>query len=142
MSSGERVRSANGSARPNSRGRPTSNQRPSSRGPTSSNHGSNNNGNNNGNIGNSGNSGNSGSEHRKVVGNYMLGKTIGEGTFGKVQLAVHLPTGEKVNKSYLQSRLLSHSLIIIIVFYFRLPLKFSKKIRSKNQQMSVALIVR
>ena len=33
---------------------------------------------------------------RKVVGQYMLGKTIGEGTFGKVKLAVHLPTGEKV----------------------------------------------
>ena len=26
----------------------------------------------------------------------MLGKAIGEGTFGKVKLAVHLPTGEKV----------------------------------------------
>jgi len=26
----------------------------------------------------------------------MLGKTIGEGTFGKVKLAIHLPTGEKV----------------------------------------------
>jgi serine/threonine protein kinase len=34
---------------------------------------------------------------RKVIGQYMLGKTIGEGTFGKVKLAVHLPTGEKVN---------------------------------------------
>ena len=33
---------------------------------------------------------------RKVVGQYMLGKTIGEGTFGKVKLAIHVPTGEKV----------------------------------------------
>jgi hypothetical protein len=33
---------------------------------------------------------------KKVVGNYLLGKTIGEGTFGKVQLAIHMPTGEKV----------------------------------------------
>ena len=33
---------------------------------------------------------------RKVVGQYMLGKAIGEGTFGKVKLAIHLPTGEKV----------------------------------------------
>jgi serine/threonine protein kinase len=35
-------------------------------------------------------------EERKVIGYYMLGKTIGEGTFGKVKLGVHLPTGEKV----------------------------------------------
>lgn len=27
----------------------------------------------------------------------MIGKTIGEGTFGKVRLAVHIPTGEKVS---------------------------------------------
>ena len=33
---------------------------------------------------------------RKMVGNYILGKTIGEGTFGKVKIAVHIPTGEKV----------------------------------------------
>jgi serine/threonine protein kinase len=26
----------------------------------------------------------------------MLGKTIGEGTFGKVKIAVHAPTGERV----------------------------------------------
>lgn len=36
------------------------------------------------------------SQPRKIVGQYMLGKSIGEGTFGKVKLAVHLPTGEKV----------------------------------------------
>jgi serine/threonine protein kinase len=34
---------------------------------------------------------------RQIVGQYMLGKTIGEGTFGKVKLAVHIPTGEKVD---------------------------------------------
>jgi len=37
-----------------------------------------------------------GPQQRKIVGNYMIGKTIGEGTFGKVKLAVHLPSGEKV----------------------------------------------
>lgn len=35
-------------------------------------------------------------DKRQIVGQYMLGKTIGEGTFGKVKLAAHMPTGEKV----------------------------------------------
>lgn len=38
---------------------------------------------------------------RKVIGQYMLGKTIGEGTFGKVKIAIHLPTGEKVCMRYI-----------------------------------------
>ena len=39
----------------------------------------------------------------KVIGNYLLGiqwislgKNIGQGTFGKVHLAMHMPTNEKV----------------------------------------------
>lgn len=44
----------------------------------------------------------------RTIGNYSLGmsidawvgKTIGEGTFGKVKLGVHLPTGEKVYPKY------------------------------------------
>ena len=39
---------------------------------------------------------NNNSNVQKIVGSYMLGKTIGEGTFGKVKIAVHVPTGEKV----------------------------------------------
>jgi len=31
-----------------------------------------------------------------VIGNYLIEKTIGEGTFGKVKLGIHLPTNEKV----------------------------------------------
>jgi hypothetical protein len=31
---------------------------------------------------------------RPSIGNYVLGKTIGEGTFGKVKLGTHLLTGE------------------------------------------------
>lgn len=31
-----------------------------------------------------------------IVGNYKIEKTIGQGTFGKVKLAVHQLTGEKV----------------------------------------------
>lgn len=32
----------------------------------------------------------------KKVGKYEIGKTIGEGTFGKVKLAVNTETGEKM----------------------------------------------
>ena len=32
----------------------------------------------------------------RQVGNYVLSKTLGEGTFGKVRLGVHTLTGEKV----------------------------------------------
>jgi 5'-AMP-activated protein kinase catalytic alpha subunit len=32
----------------------------------------------------------------KVVGNYNIGKTIGQGTFGKVKLGFHDYTNEKV----------------------------------------------
>ncbi len=39
---------------------------------------------------------NAANQPRKIVGQYMLGKTIGEGTFGKVKIGIHLPTGEKV----------------------------------------------
>lgn len=37
-----------------------------------------------------------GAVQRKQVGNYIVGKAIGEGTFGKVKLGIHIPTGEKV----------------------------------------------
>jgi len=35
----------------------------------------------------------------KRLGYFELGKTIGEGTFGKVVMGVHLPTMEKVQCS-------------------------------------------
>jgi len=37
-----------------------------------------------------------GSRGGRSIGNYLLSKTIGEGTFGKVKLGVHLLTGERV----------------------------------------------
>lgn len=32
----------------------------------------------------------------KVLGDYKIGRTLGEGAFSKVKLAVHLPSQEKV----------------------------------------------
>ena len=34
--------------------------------------------------------------NKKSIGQYILGKTLGEGTFGKVRIATHVLTGEKV----------------------------------------------
>ena len=31
-----------------------------------------------------------------ILGNYRIEKTVGEGTFGKVKIATHIPTQEKV----------------------------------------------
>ena len=45
---------------------------------------------------------------RKIVGHYMLGKSIGQGTFGKVMLGIHLPTGEKVGEKILCNVLIFH----------------------------------
>lgn len=36
--------------------------------------------------------------HTKRVGNYLLGKTIGEGSFAKVKEGVHVLSGEKVSR--------------------------------------------
>ena len=32
----------------------------------------------------------------RMIGHYIIGKNIGEGTFGKVKLGTHILTGEKV----------------------------------------------
>lgn len=46
--------------------------------------------------------------HNKV-GKYILNKTIGQGTFGKVKLAVHSPTSEKVAIKILEKKKLKDS---------------------------------
>eukprot|EP00602_Paraphysomonas_sp_CaronLab_P009122 CAMPEP_0185026182 /NCGR_PEP_ID=MMETSP1103-20130426/10140_1 /TAXON_ID=36769 /ORGANISM="Paraphysomonas bandaiensis, Strain Caron Lab Isolate" /LENGTH=750 /DNA_ID=CAMNT_0027559677 /DNA_START=278 /DNA_END=2529 /DNA_ORIENTATION=+ len=43
-------------------------------------------------------------EVKKRVGNYLLGNTVGEGTFGKVKSAIHIPTGEKVAVKILEKK--------------------------------------
>jgi serine/threonine protein kinase len=35
---------------------------------------------------------------QRSIGHYIIGKNIGEGTFGKVKLGTHILTGEKVSK--------------------------------------------
>jgi len=37
------------------------------------------------------------SSNANAVGHYILGKALGEGTFGKVKLGTHVLTGEKVS---------------------------------------------
>ena len=39
---------------------------------------------------------------RKKIGDFQMGKTVGEGTFGKVHQGIHLPTGEKVGIKVLE----------------------------------------
>ena len=34
---------------------------------------------------------------KEIIGQFILGKTLGQGTFGKVKLGIHTITGEKVN---------------------------------------------
>ena len=38
--------------------------------------------------------------NERKVGQYVLGKSIGEGTFGKVKLGRHITTGEKVTNLF------------------------------------------
>ena len=39
------------------------------------------------------------SRQQNTIGHYVLGKTLGEGTFGKVKLGTHILTNEKVSIS-------------------------------------------
>eukprot|EP00347_Sterkiella_histriomuscorum_P006969 403350750 len=43
-----------------------------------------------------------GDQKTKSIGHYIIGKVIGEGTFGKVKLGTHILTGEKVNYKHFQ----------------------------------------
>ena len=38
---------------------------------------------------------------KTIIGNYVLGRCLGEGTFAKVKMAVHMPTGERVRMTIL-----------------------------------------
>lgn len=47
------------------------------------------------------------SSRTKNIGHYLLGRTIGQGTFGKVKLGTHIPTGEKVAIKILEKEKIS-----------------------------------
>lgn len=68
-------------------------------------------------------------QKRQVVGQYMIGKTIGEGTFGKVKIAIHLPTGEKVAVKMLEKSKIKEPADIRRV---NREIKILKKVRHPN----------
>ena len=49
---------------------------------------------------------------KRIIGDYRIEKTIGEGTFGKVKLGYHIPTEEPVAIKFLKK--LNHPNIIKI----------------------------
>ena len=56
----------------------------------------------------------------KTIGAYMVGKSIGEGTFGKVKMGTHIATGEKVAIKILEkSRIIEVSDEWLLVWWFR-----------------------
>jgi 5'-AMP-activated protein kinase catalytic alpha subunit len=68
-------------------------------------------------------------DRRQIVGQYMIGKTIGEGTFGKVKLAAHMPTGEKVAVKILEKSRIKEAADIRRV---NREIKILKKARHNN----------
>ena len=55
------------------------------------------------------------------LGHYILGKTIGEGTFGKVKLGTHILTGEKVAVKILEKeRIVAPRSTVEVCFYWAL----------------------
>jgi len=45
---------------------------------------------------------------KNILEDYIIGETLGKGTFGKVKLGKHKKTGEKVNKN--KNIIISHNL--------------------------------
>ncbi len=55
---------------------------------------------------------------RENLGHFILGKTLGEGTFGKVKIATHITTGEKVK--YFSKYKINFISIVIHIFLNRI----------------------
>lgn len=78
-------------------------------------------------------------ERRQIVGQYMIGKTIGEGTFGKVKLAAHMPTGEKVNSlfSLYNSIFTSQSPQVAVKILEKSRIKEAADVRRVNREIKI-----
>ena len=66
---------------------------------------------------------------QKIVGNYLLGDVLGEGTFGKVRLAIHFPSGEEVAVKILEKRRMADAADI---GQAKREIKILKKFRHRN----------
>ena len=56
-------------------------------------------------------------EKRKKVGNYVILKTIGEGSFAKVRLGIHLVTEMKVSRM-ITDKLLKKIIVFLVLHLF------------------------
>lgn len=66
---------------------------------------------------------------KNVVGNFSLGKTLGEGTFGEVKLAIHIKTEEKVAAKVLEKKRINS---IADVKRVSREIRILKKVRHDN----------
>jgi serine/threonine protein kinase len=66
---------------------------------------------------------------RKKVGNYELGETLGEGTFGKVRRAIHIETGKAYAIKCLDKQQVEHQNMGV---QLKREIAAMKMIRSKN----------
>jgi serine/threonine protein kinase len=63
----------------------------------------------------------------KVVGNYVLGKKLGRGTFCKVRVATHIQTGCKVKRNILQKQKIQITNICVFQYAIKILKPGSKK---------------
>jgi len=57
-----------------------------------------------------------------TIGHYVLGKALGEGTFGKVKLGTHILTGEKVR--FIRQFYSIYQFKTFIVFYLQFYIQY------------------
>lgn len=83
--------------------------------------------NNNGGGAPASNRGSSFNQRERQVGQFVLSKTMGEGTFGEVKLAVHKPTSERVAaKVCKDAATAQHARIVIAVEILRSEATFPR----------------